>query len=267
MFRLVNRWVNQYIHFSQHEWSFSFSDLNFTLFVSVSCCWNHLLGSKPGCPSGHPPFWVGSMVGSIGLKPQNLSVDASTCHYLMCWIILYRSLYSWVAEYRVPKNIRFTVFFFFVTFRNGLVKFGGGRIHFQTSKLQILSVIYSMNYPHDSWFIANVSSKSLIFYGCMMLYAWISNKSHIFVGYTSIFDGWTLKSPDPSAERNGCWVASCAPTLPCSRSKAQGPRGALKFHDDATNRKWTNPTYPIYHQGYNPLTKWDEPPSINHYES
>ena len=25
--------------------------------------------------------------------------------------------------------------------------------------------------------------------------------------------------------------------------------------------KWTNPTYPIYNQGYNPLTKWDEPPS------
>ena len=30
--------------------------------------------------------------------------------------------------------------------------------------------------------------------------------------------------------------------------------------------KWTNPTYPIYNQGYNPLTKWDEPPSgeLNH---
>ena len=27
--------------------------------------------------------------------------------------------------------------------------------------------------------------------------------------------------------------------------------------------KWTNPTYPIYNQGYNPLTKWDEPPSGN----
>ena len=25
--------------------------------------------------------------------------------------------------------------------------------------------------------------------------------------------------------------------------------------------KWTNPTYPIYNQGCNPLTKWDEPPS------
>ena len=25
--------------------------------------------------------------------------------------------------------------------------------------------------------------------------------------------------------------------------------------------KWTNPTDPIYNQGYNPLTKWDEPPS------
>ena len=25
--------------------------------------------------------------------------------------------------------------------------------------------------------------------------------------------------------------------------------------------KWTNPTYPIYNQGYNPLTKWNEPPS------
>ena len=23
-----------------------------------------------------------------------------------------------------------------------------------------------------------------------------------------------------------------------------------------------NPTYPIYNWGYNPLTKWDEPPSI-----
>ena len=29
--------------------------------------------------------------------------------------------------------------------------------------------------------------------------------------------------------------------------------------------KWTNPTYPIYNQGYNPLTKWDEPPSTNHF--
>ena len=38
-----------------------------------------------------------------------------------------------------------------------------------------------------------------------------------------------------------------------------------------TNRKWVsspqslmwiNPTYPIYNWGYNPLTKWDEPPSI-----
>ena len=27
--------------------------------------------------------------------------------------------------------------------------------------------------------------------------------------------------------------------------------------------KWTNPTYPIYNQGCNPLTKWDEPPSIS----
>jgi len=27
--------------------------------------------------------------------------------------------------------------------------------------------------------------------------------------------------------------------------------------------KWINPTYPIYNWGYNPLTKWDEPPSIN----
>ena len=24
---------------------------------------------------------------------------------------------------------------------------------------------------------------------------------------------------------------------------------------------WINPTYPIYNWGYNPLTKWDEPPS------
>ena len=28
------------------------------------------------------------------------------------------------------------------------------------------------------------------------------------------------------------------------------------------NYKWINPTYPIYNWGYNPLTKWDEPPSI-----
>ena len=27
------------------------------------------------------------------------------------------------------------------------------------------------------------------------------------------------------------------------------------------NYKWVNPTYPIYNWGYNPLTKWDEPPS------
>ena len=26
--------------------------------------------------------------------------------------------------------------------------------------------------------------------------------------------------------------------------------------------KWTKPTYPIYHQGYNLLTKSDEPPSM-----
>jgi hypothetical protein len=26
--------------------------------------------------------------------------------------------------------------------------------------------------------------------------------------------------------------------------------------------KWINPTYPIYNWRYNPLTKWDEPPSI-----
>ena len=26
--------------------------------------------------------------------------------------------------------------------------------------------------------------------------------------------------------------------------------------------KWINPTYPIYNWDYNPLTKWDEPPSI-----
>ena len=25
--------------------------------------------------------------------------------------------------------------------------------------------------------------------------------------------------------------------------------------------KWINPTYPIYNWGYNPFTKWDEPPS------
>ena len=25
------------------------------------------------------------------------------------------------------------------------------------------------------------------------------------------------------------------------------------------------PTYPIYNQGCNPLTKWDEPPSMNHH--
>ena len=31
--------------------------------------------------------------------------------------------------------------------------------------------------------------------------------------------------------------------------------------------KWTNPTYPIYNQGYNPLTKWDEPPSSKHRKS
>ena len=28
--------------------------------------------------------------------------------------------------------------------------------------------------------------------------------------------------------------------------------------------KWINPTYPIYNWGYNPLTKWDEPPSKIH---
>jgi len=27
------------------------------------------------------------------------------------------------------------------------------------------------------------------------------------------------------------------------------------------NYKWINPTYPIYNWGYNPLPKWDEPPS------
>ena len=27
------------------------------------------------------------------------------------------------------------------------------------------------------------------------------------------------------------------------------------------NYKWINPTYPIYNWGYNPLTKWDKPPS------
>ena len=27
--------------------------------------------------------------------------------------------------------------------------------------------------------------------------------------------------------------------------------------------KWTNPTYPMYNQGCNPLTKWDEPTSGN----
>ena len=27
------------------------------------------------------------------------------------------------------------------------------------------------------------------------------------------------------------------------------------------NYKWINPTYPIYNWGYNPFTKWDEPPS------
>jgi hypothetical protein len=26
--------------------------------------------------------------------------------------------------------------------------------------------------------------------------------------------------------------------------------------------KWITPTYPIYNWGYNPLTKWDEPPSL-----
>jgi hypothetical protein len=31
--------------------------------------------------------------------------------------------------------------------------------------------------------------------------------------------------------------------------------------------KWINPTYPIYNWGYNPLTKWDEPPSIYVYGS
>ena len=25
---------------------------------------------------------------------------------------------------------------------------------------------------------------------------------------------------------------------------------------------WINPTYPIYNWGYNPLTKWDEPTSM-----
>ena len=28
------------------------------------------------------------------------------------------------------------------------------------------------------------------------------------------------------------------------------------------NYKWINPTYPIYNWGYNPLTKWDEPPRM-----
>ena len=28
--------------------------------------------------------------------------------------------------------------------------------------------------------------------------------------------------------------------------------------------KWINSTYPIYNWGYNPLTKWDEPPSRPH---
>ena len=29
--------------------------------------------------------------------------------------------------------------------------------------------------------------------------------------------------------------------------------------------KWINPTYPIYNWGYNPFTKWDEPPSTDQY--
>jgi len=30
--------------------------------------------------------------------------------------------------------------------------------------------------------------------------------------------------------------------------------------------KWINPTYPIYNWGYNPLTKWDYPPSSENHD-
>ena len=31
------------------------------------------------------------------------------------------------------------------------------------------------------------------------------------------------------------------------------------------NYKWIKPTYPIYNWGYNPLTKWEEPPSTDYW--
>ena len=50
-----------------------------------------------------------------------------------------------------------------------------------------------------------------------------------------------------------------------------GVGGGLILVVHPTNREWVSspqlqvdiaPTYPIYNQGCNPLTKWDEPPSI-----
>ena len=41
----------------------------------------------------------------------------------------------------------------------------------------------------------------------------------------------------------------------------QCPRSHSKCLVVKWGYKWINPTYPIYNWGYNPLTKWDEPPS------
>ena len=41
----------------------------------------------------------------------------------------------------------------------------------------------------------------------------------------------------------------------------------LDIHFSKPSYKWINPTYPIYNWGYNPLTKWDEPPNIQVYPS
>jgi hypothetical protein len=51
-------------------------------------------------------------------------------------------------------------------------------------------------------------------------------------------------------------------------SRSQEPFNHLqcpRFHSKCLvvkwGYKWINPTYPIYNWGYNPLSKWDEPPS------
>ena len=77
----------------------------------------------------------------------------------------------------------------------------------------------------------------------------------------SHFVHWGANTPCPSPKRISFLVAGADGVI--HHDLAWWLIPLSKWVSSPQLEKWINLTYPIYNWGYNPLTKWDEPPSSN----